>query len=87
MKLPNLTTIKVADKDGSMHQDLTNLLGQVLQGLQLNFSDEGYRLPELTSAQIAQLDPTKLPNAIFINSTTQQLIVVLNGAFKTVQVV
>lgn len=86
MIFQNLTNIKAADKNGDMHQDLTIYMGQMVQTLQSNLSDQGYKLPTLTSAQIAQLNPTQSPNVIFINSDTNELIVNLGGTFKTVQV-
>lgn len=86
MNFQNLMNIKAADQNGNMHQDLTNYMGQLVQTLQSNLSDQGYKFPTLTSAQIAQLDPTKSPNVIFINSDTNELIVNLGGTFKTVQV-
>jgi len=87
MNIQSLTQIKVAEKDGNIHQDLFNYLGQNMQQLQNTFSNEGYELPVLTNTQIASLNPAKSKNRIFINGDTNQLIVNLGGVFKVVQVV
>lgn len=87
MNLISITNLKSADKNGDIHQDLFSFLGQNFQQIQLTFSNQGYKLPTLTSAQIATLDPSKNPNVLLINSDTNQLIVNLGGTFKVVQVV
>lgn len=85
MKLQNFVQMQISDKDGNATPAFTRMLGDFTGQLQGALSDEGYILPYLSSAQIAQLDPSKSANALFIKSDTQQLIVNLNGAFVAVQ--
>jgi hypothetical protein len=86
MKFQNLTTIKAADKDGNMHQDLVNYLGQLVQQLQANLSDQGYLLPQQTSANIATLNTPQSTGAFVYDKETHEVKVNINGTFKTVQV-
>lgn len=81
MNIPSLINLP----PNALHPRVQDFLTQVGTQLQLNLSNEGYTLPTLTSAQIAQLNPATSVNKIFINSTTNQLIVNLGGTFKVVQ--
>ncbi len=85
MSIPNLTVVKVANPDGSMHQDFHNFLSQLIIELQRVLSPEGYKLPELTSAQIAQLNTAASKTAIAYNTQTNEAVININGVFKTIQ--
>lgn len=87
MNFQNLTAIKVAEKDGNMHQDLFNYLGQLVQQLQTNLSDEGYVMPQQPTANIAQLTGAQSVGAVLYDSDTNELKVNINGTWKVVQVV
>lgn len=86
MNFQNLTAIKSAEKDGSMHQDLFNYLGQLVQQLQANLSDQGYVMPQQTTANIAQLTGTQSIGAMLYDSDTNELKININGTWKVVQV-
>ncbi len=87
MKIPNYVHEKLVNGDGDITSAWQYWFDSLIQGLQAALSDQGYLLPTLTTAQIAELDPAKSINTLFINSTTNQLIVNLNGVFKTVQTI
>lgn len=86
MNFQNLTLIKAADKDGLMHQDLINYLGQLVQQLQANLSDQGYVVPHQTTANIAQLTGAQSIGALLYDKDTHELKININGTWKVVQV-
>lgn len=85
MKLQVFKHMQITDSNGNSQPQFDRFMGDFSQTLQCALTPEGYKLPTLTTAQIAQLDATKSPNVLLINSTTNELIVSLGGAFKTVQ--
>lgn len=86
MKLQQLMQIKAADKDGNMHQDLVNYLGQLVQILQTNLSDQGYKVPQQPTATITALNTPQSTGALLYDNETHELKININGTFKTVQV-
>lgn len=87
MNIQSLTSIKAADKDGNMHQDLVNYLGQLVQQIQANFSDQGYIVPQQPTDNITALNKPELIGALLYDKDTNELKVNINGTFKTVPVV
>lgn len=87
MNFQNLTMLKVANQNGDIHQDLFNYLGQLVQQLQANLSDEGYVLPKQPTANITALTSAQSVGAMLYDSDANELKVNINGAWKTVQVV
>lgn len=55
MDIPNYLNSPIADKDGYLTPEWSNIMSQLLTELQLNLSNEGYKLPQLTSDQITML--------------------------------
>jgi|GEM_PF-2739321 len=55
MDIPGYLTTPVVDKNGYLTPDWENIMTQLLNELQLNLSNEGYKLPQLTQSQITQL--------------------------------
>ena len=87
MKIPTLApSLKVSNKDGTIHEDLLNLFTQLLSTMQANLSDEGYVLPPLNSTQITQISGTKTIQRVIWNSTTGKAMVNNNGTFQTINV-
>lgn len=84
MNFQNLTAIKSAEKNGDMHQDLVNYLGQLVQQLQANLSDQGYKVPQQDSATISVLNTAQSVGALLYDSETHELKVNINGTFKTI---
>lgn len=84
MILPNLTDIKVANNDGSMHEDFKGLMTQLIQTLQQSLSDEGYDLPKQTTDNVNLLNTAQSEGRILYNNDTKQAMINLNGTFKTI---
>jgi len=55
MNIPNFIQTPIADKNGNLTPEWANIMTQLLTELQLNVSNEGYKLPQLTQSQITEL--------------------------------
>ena len=87
MKIPTIhPSIKVANPDGTVHEDFMRMLVQLLAPLQSNLSDEGYTLPSLTSPQVTQLNTSQSVGRIIFNSTTGKAMINNNGTYQTINV-
>ncbi len=87
MNIQGLTKLKAAMPDGTIHPDLHNALSMIIQQLQRNLSDEGYKVPQQPTANITQLNTAQSVGALLYDSDTDELKVNINGTFKVVQVV
>lgn len=88
MNLPNFINTKLVDENGYLTPEWSNILTQLITELQLNLSNEGYRLPQLKTAQITQLTaPDKSLGNMVYDLTTNEMKVNINGVWKIVQVV
>jgi hypothetical protein len=85
MNIQSIRNLKVADKDGKIHPEFFSFLAQFIQQLQINLSDQGYKLPMQTTDTINQLNTDLSTGAIVYDKVTHEVKVNLNGVFKTVQ--
>ncbi len=86
MKVPNFEDIKVVNSDGLLTNEWRQIFTQLFNQMHSNLSDEGLIAPSQTTANIAQLASTEKNGALFNNSDTDSLQVILNGIVKTVTV-
>lgn len=86
MNIPNLTKLKVSDKEGNIHPEFFELLSQLLLQMQQNLSNEGFIIPQQTSDNITQLSTQQSKGALLYDKELDLLKVNINGVFKTVQV-
>lgn len=87
MNFQQLTQLRAAETNGDMHQDLVNYLGQLVQKLQANLSDQGFVIPQQPTANITQLTGAQSVGNLLYDNTTHELKVNINGTWKVVQVV
>ena len=88
MKIPNFANDRFVDANGSMTTVWANIINQLITELQLNLSNEGYVLPQLTTTQINDLtDVNKSKGAMVYDETTNEFKVNINGTWKVVTVV
>lgn len=88
MLIPNYPNTAMTDGNGNITPDWQNTLTQLLTQLQLNLSNEGYKLPQLNSDQIDGLtDSSKSMGNMVYDSTTNEFKVNINGTWRVVQVV
>ena len=72
MKIPVFDNIKFVDKEGYLTPGWSNILQELFQSLQADFSDEGLVIPSQTAADIAKL--TDAPNWTVIGDTTNNAL-------------
>jgi hypothetical protein len=86
MNIQSLTNVKIADANGMPTPAFLNFMSQFFQQMQQNFSQEGYKLPQQTTANISTLNTAKSTSAMVYDKDTHEFKVCINGTFKTVQV-
>ena len=87
MNIPNFATEKLTDEKGNMTTVWGNILSQIIQQLQINLSNEGYVLPQLTTAEINDLtNAAKSTGAMVYDTTLNEFKVNINGTWKVVTV-
>ena len=87
MDIPSYIPMKVVDEDGNLTSEWSNLFNQLISQLQLNLGNEGYVLPELTTAQIAELtDIDKSKGAMVYDTDLNEFKVNISGVWKVVTV-
>ena len=87
MIIPNFANDKLTDKEGTMTAVWANIISQIIQQLQINLSNEGYVLPQLTTTQINGLTGVQSIGAMVYDSTLDEFKVNINGTWKVVTVV
>jgi hypothetical protein len=78
-------TKQIAMKDGTIHPAWDQYFSQITQILQSIISQEGFSVPAQSGDNVTILNNAKSNNKLLINSDTNELLVNLNGVFKTVQ--
>jgi hypothetical protein len=86
MTITSVLNEKLVDDNGYMSSAWLNMFTQWQLFLQNQLADSGYVMPQLTNTQIAALDLTQNIGAILYNTTTNQLMVNINGTLMTVTV-
>lgn len=95
MNIPNFENIRFVDEKGYLTESWQNIMQQLFTALQSNVSNEGFQIPQQTTATIATLqtrfaaatDPTVYNGDMLYDSSTDELKVNIAGTFKVVQVV
>lgn len=85
MKIPSVLEHPLVDKDGNLTQPWKLAFAQLLTQLQKNLSDEGFVIPQQSSANISILNNAKSTGALIYDADTHELKINLNGIFKTIQ--
>lgn len=87
MMIPNFFNGRFVDERGYLLPEWQNFFQQLITQLQLNLSDEGYKLPQLPTATIAKIDNAASTGAILYDNTTDEAKVNIAGTFRVIQVV
>lgn len=87
MNIPNFIDTQVVDKEGRLTPVWRQILTQLITELQINVSDEGFKVPAQTTANITALSNTGSNRAIVYNSDTNKFFACENGVFKEIQTV
>lgn len=92
MNIPNFSFSKIVNEDGYPTDEFAQFLIQMSTQLQINLSNEGYKLPQLPTTSINILGSTletvaQTEGSILYDQTTKQFKVYLNGTWHVVTVV
>lgn len=85
MNIPNFDDIKPVDKEGNWTPSAKSMFTQLFSAIQNNLSQEGFKISQQPSANIAELNNDKSTSALLYDSDTHELKINLNGEFKTIQ--
>lgn len=88
MMIPNVPNMPMTDGEGNISSEWMNFMSQLITELQINFNDEGYRLPARTTTDITDLtDAGKSTGAMIYDSVTNEFKVNISGTWRIVTVV
>ena len=85
MNIPNFINAKIVDKDGNLTDVWRNIFMQLFSQLQGGLSEEGIKVPQQTTTNIAQIESGNTVGNIVYDSSLNVLKINLNGTFKTIQ--
>lgn len=83
MNVPTFSYDKIVDKDGNWTLIWLQIIMQLLQQLQLNFSDNGVVIPSQSTSNITALLSNSLNGTIWYDSDTDSFKGLVNGVVKT----
>jgi hypothetical protein len=83
MNVPTFSYDKVVDKEGNWSLIWLQIITQLLQQLQSNFSNEGVVIPSQTSSNIAIISADYPDGTIFYNSSLGQWQGIQGGSVVT----
>jgi hypothetical protein len=84
MNIPNFQSSKFVDSNGYLTNEWQLIMQQLIQALQQNLSNEGYKLPQQSAANIATLNTTDSTGNLIYDSTNNVAKVNLNGTYVTI---
>lgn len=87
MKVPIFNDVKLVDEDGKMTSEWRDILSQLFQSLQTDFSEEGIIIPSQPRSNISKLDDS--PNWTMIGDQTEDLTdsvlkIKIDGVWKNI---
>jgi len=85
VNIPKFINEPPVQKDGTWHPAWQQFFNQLVTQMQSNLSDEGYKLPQQTPANITTLQTPASTGAVLYDSTNHVMKVNINGTWKTVQ--
>ena len=86
MNVPTFSYDKVIEKDGNWSLIWLQIITQLLQQLQANFSNEGLVIPQQSTDNITTIAANYPNGTLFYNSSTGHVQVIVGGVVKTVTV-
>jgi hypothetical protein len=91
MKIPNFLNLKVIETEGENTGRLTpeahNMFSELFTALQLNLSEEGFNIPQQTTANIESLEDDNDNGNILYDKEEHKVKVRIDGIYKTIQTV
>lgn len=84
INIPSFVGTQVVTKDGYFTPVWANIMSQLIEQLQLNYSAEGLTVPDQTASNITLLNTTESANKFLVDSDNDLLKINLGGVFKTI---
>lgn len=87
--IPNFSNTKAIDDKGNWTPEWANIMQQLISQLQLNYSNEGLKVPQQTTDVINDIGvlpntPPKTEGSLLVDSTTKELKLYIDGAWHIV---
>lgn len=87
MIIPSFDLTHLTNEDGSVHPDAKIFFDQLINALQKNLNQEGYKLPQQPTTNITQLNTPESKGSVIYDQTTNQAKININGTYKVVPTV
>jgi hypothetical protein len=84
MRIPNVPIDRIVTNDGGISPTWAAFFQNLMTQMRLNLSDEGYVVPFLDSAEIAQIDNAENIGKILYNTTTARMMINNSGTFENI---
>ncbi len=84
MRIPNVPIERLANEGGGISSTWAAFFQNLMTQMRLNLSDEGYVVPFLDSAEIAQIDNAENIGKILYNTTTARMMINNSGTFENI---
>jgi len=85
MNVPNYINDSLVDSSGNVTDSWQKFFNQLINELNTNLSDEGTVVPSQSTSNISQLTQSQNGTLVY-DETTHNLMVNIDGTFKTVNV-
>lgn len=87
MDIPNFVDAPIVDKNGHLTSIWKQILTQLITELQKSVSEEGFKIPQQPTSNIAKLNNLLSKGHLIYDSDTNQLKININGTIKVIQVI
>ena len=87
MNVPTYPHDQLVNKDGTVNPSWQQWFSQLTTEMQQSLSNNGTKIPQLSTTNINDLSDTKYNGFLFYDSETNELKANINGTIKVVQVV
>jgi hypothetical protein len=84
MNIPNFIDNQIVDKNGQLTDSWRQIFTQLIGELQGNLSNEGYKIPEQSTANITILSNTNSTRALIYDNQKNAFMACANGIFKQI---
>ncbi len=87
MRIPTFINLQYVDEKGWLTPELQNFTDDLNQAMQESLSDDGWRFPQLTTAQITSIAGSQPNGTAWYDITTDEPKMKVAGVVKVIQTV
>lgn len=84
MYIPVFSTVRFVKPDGFLTPDMQSYMDVMNQSLQNGLSDNGWTLPLVTAAQLAEAAPKMRDGTMWYQTDAHEVVIKINGALRKV---